>query len=200
MCLRCQAQCLITDNFINASNDIMSRLGTRINLDFGAALFNYTKAGHIQNVVHKLKYKGRKDIAFKVGKLFGAAMSDSPLFKRVDVLVPIPIHHKRKKERGYNQAEQFALGIDAVLNVGLETRVLLKQNEQKSLTSQGRLSRFEQVKRSFCLSMPEILKDKNILICDDVLTTGATVEAAAELLLNGACQSIQCALIAIAKM
>jgi len=168
-------------------------------IDHGAALYVYNKEGTIQDIIHKLKYRGRVDIGVNAGKLFASRYSESELFDRADIIVPIPSHFRRKLKRGYNQAYIFAKAISKATGIPVKTGILNKSKNQNTLTSQTRISRFEQVKQSFEIRRPSCIESKRVLLTDDVLTTGATLEAASQLLLQAGCKSVQWGLIAIAK-
>ena len=154
------------------------RLAGRIPDVQAAALYNFIKGGAVQRAIHQIKYRNRPDIAYDLGKHFGTKLLDSDYMVLPDILIPIPIHQKRRQQRGYNQCEAFASGISKIAGPHVIADCLVKNREIISQTKMNRLDRFDNVKRSFHLLKSERLAGKNVMIVDDVMTTGATLEAA----------------------
>jgi len=173
----------MTDHFEIKENDLVYRLSGRMEIEHGAALYNFIKSGRVQNAIHSLKYRDRPDIGFALGEQFGRRLTISEFFETPDYIIPIPLHYKKqKKERGYNQSEQFANGISSIIKSKVNTSILIKHKEIDSQTRKGRADRFQNVLDSFKVVKPSKLEGKTILIVDDVMTTGATIEAAYTLL------------------
>ena len=187
-----------TDHFLIKENDILFRLSAKSNLRYGAALFYYHKSGNIQRVLHLIKFNKRKDLAFALGQMFGFACKQSKHFNTPDGIISIPVHWRRRMKRGFNQSEEFAKGIASVCGIKIYNSVLLKGHNRKSQTSKGRLDRFDDLKSDFCVKQIKKIKNKSVLLVDDVLTTGATLEAAIELLSQAEIKEIQIGLMAIA--
>ncbi len=143
----------------------------------GAALYNFIKGGSVQQAVHELKYLNRPDVALGFGRAYGHKLLASDM-TLPEVLVPVPLHYKRRQKRGYNQSEKFAQGISEITSIPIVTKVLVKDKELISQTEKNRTDRFENVLNSFALNNTSKLQGKRIMIVDDVLTTGATIEAA----------------------
>lgn len=173
----------MTDHFEINDNDLVYRLAGRAEIKHGAALYNFIKSGRVQQAVHSLKYRDRPDIGVILGQQFGEQLMASELFETPDLIIPIPLHYKKqKKERGYNQSEEFAKGISSITGSKVNTSILIKHVEIDSQTRKGRADRFNNVLNSFKLIHPEKLEGKSVLLVDDVMTTGATIEAAYTLL------------------
>jgi len=173
----------MTDHFQIKDNDLIYRLAGRAEVVHGAALYNFIKSGRIQQAVHSLKYRDKPEIGLVLGQQYGEQMIASALFETPDYIIPIPLHHnKQKNERGYNQSEEFAKGISSITGSKVDTSILIKHIEIDSQTSKGRADRFNNVLNSFKLIHPEKLEGKSVLLVDDVMTTGATIEAAYTLL------------------
>lgn len=173
----------MTDHFEIQDNDLVYRLTGRAEVEHGAALYNFIKSGRVQQAVHSLKYRDRPDIGVILGQQFGEQLMASELFEIPDFIIPIPLHYKKqKKERGYNQSEEFAKGISSIIRSKVNTSILIKHVEIDSQTRKGRADRFNNVLNSFKLIQPEKLEGKSVLLVDDVMTTGATIEAAYTLL------------------
>jgi len=173
-------------------------LSGRIEFQHGAALYNFIKSGSVQNAVHALKYGNRRDIGTVFGRHFGEKMSTSEHFDKPDLIIPIPLHYKRAQQRGYNQSEMFARGISDIIGTTVSTKHLVKTEELVSQTKMSREDRFMNVLNSFQLRKEKELTGKTILLVDDVLTTGATIEAACVVLSKIPDLKLQLGLIALA--
>ena len=197
-CMDCSSKVSYTIHFKNRNNDLLSRLGPRVELSCAAALYNFIKGGRVRQLVHSLKYKKRQDIGHVLGKEYGRHLLRSTWHTPTDFLIPIPIHKKRLATRGYNQSLEFAKGITEVTGIPIRKNVLIKTSEIKSQTKKSREDRFANVLDSFSLKKTEGLEGKTIMIIDDVLTTGATIEAAYTRLKTIPNINIQLGLIALA--
>jgi len=198
-CTKCQSKIGFTDHFDILNNELLKRIEPRIIPEHGAALLNYVKEGAVQNAIHKLKYSGRFDIGIHLGYIFGESYLSSSLFENADVIVPIPIHKSRLIKRQYNQSEKFADGISKVTGIKVDSKLLVKNMSMLSQTQKGRMDRFETVLNTFEVTNKEKYKGKRILLVDDVLTTGATIEAAFSLLDEISDIKIQLGFIALAS-
>ena len=134
--------------------------------------------------MHQLKYKGKKEIGVYIGKLYGEDLKKSPFYSNIDVIIPVPLHPKRKRRRGYNQSEMFARGLAEVFAKPYDIKTLVRTFASETQTKKSRFRRWENVKEIFALKNYQHLINKHILLVDDVVTTGATLEACAAMLLN----------------
>lgn len=198
-CIECFAKVGFSDHFEIEDNDLLKRISPRIDPEKGAALLNYIKDGVVQRAIHKLKYSQRFDIGIYLGKLYGESYKNASHFPKADYIIPIPIHRSRLRKRTYNQSFVFAKGISKVTGIPIDTQVLLKNMPLISQTQKGRADRFENVLSSFFIKEKKHLHNKRILLVDDVLTTGATIEAAYCLLGDIPGIKIQLGLIALAN-
>ncbi|MBN1252122.1 MAG: ComF family protein [Bacteroidales bacterium] len=150
----------------------------RININFASALYFFTKNSALQDLIHQIKYSGKKELAYELGKQIAFGIKKSEFYSNLDFIFPVPLHPKKFKKRGYNQSEWIAKGISEILKIPLETSILIKTKNTKSQTNKNRLERLENVSSVFSLSAEYLsFKSKHILVVDDVLTTGATIEA-----------------------
>jgi ComF family protein len=143
----------------------------------GAFLF-YRKGNQVQKILHYLKYKGGKEIGAFLGEIYGAQLIKDENWKTIDMVIPIPLHPKKEKKRGYNQSEWIAKGLSAGMQIPYNTNLLIRTEFTETQTKKSRFHRWENVKEVFQLTDFDALKNKHVLLCDDVLTTGATMEAA----------------------
>ena len=127
--------------------------------------------------MHQFKYKGVKEIGNLLGEIAGAQLMKSELFKNIDLIVPVPLHKKRLRERGYNQSLCFAEGLATKLNATVEDNNLVRTVATKTQTHKSRFARFENMQEVFMVKDPDRLKNKHILLVDDIITTGSTLEA-----------------------
>ncbi|WP_232074099.1 ComF family protein [Spirosoma aureum] len=156
-----------------------------------ASFIHYAKAGTVQKLIHQIKYKGQKEAAKEIAGWYGYQLkSESELIKEIDVIIGVPLHKRRLQQRGYNQADWIAEGLSEALNVPARTDILIRKRFKESQTRKNRLERWENVKTVFAVPNPEEIEGKNIVIVDDVLTTGSTIEACAIELLRAGCKSV----------
>ena len=143
----------------------------------GAFLF-YKKGNHTQKILHQLKYFGVKEVGFFLGQMYGTYLIQHEKWKTVDLIIPIPLHKKKERKRGYNQSEWIAKGLSVGMQIPYNTKLLVRTEFTETQTRKSRFHRWENVKKVFQVVDADALKNKHILLCDDVLTTGATLEAA----------------------
>ena len=177
ICTDCRFSLPYTNFHCHADNIVAQQFWGRIKLEAAYALFYFIKGGKVQNLVHGLKYKGIKQIGTLLGEMAGGQLVKNELFKTVEVIIPVPLHKKRLKQRGYNQAECFAAGIAGQLNADLETDNLIRPTATETQTHKSRFERYGNMQEVFTVQYPERLAGKHILLVDDVITTGSTLEA-----------------------
>lgn len=156
----------------------------RIPVQKVSSMLFYKKGDSVQRILHSLKYKGNKEIGNFLGEIYGRQLRQSPYFQSVDCIIPIPLHPKKMKIRGYNQSEWIAKGLSTSMDIPYLTDVLIRSEFTETQTKKSRFNRWENVKEVFAVDNVETVKGKHILLCDDVLTTGATTEAAISKLLT----------------
>lgn len=175
-------------------NPVTKTFWGRLNLKQGYTLLEYSKESIVQDLLHELKYSSNKYVGIELGKLMGQEMKDLNL--SYDVLVPVPLHPRKKKERGYNQAEIICEGIQQICDTPIETDVLIRKQYTKTQTAKGRSDRWDNVEQVFGIKSPEKVLAMNVLLVDDVITTGATLEACGSHLQKTSIQSLSVASIA----
>ena len=183
LCVSCRHQLPVT-SFVNLPINLVEKaFEGRVNIEAGTALLFFKKNGITQELIHNLKYRNRQDIGRFFGNWIGVELKESTRFTEIDGIVKVPLHKKKKKLRGYNQLTTFEKALSKQTQIPIFDSVLIKTKESKSQTKKDRLSRFETIKGSFSITNQDLLIDKHILLIDDVITTGATLEACANVLL-----------------
>lgn len=170
-------------------NPVFANIAGRVPVLFAAAVFDFKKNGIVQHLLHELKYKGRPEIGVFLGRIAGERMCNSGCFPTPDYIVPVPLHRRKEKKRGYNQSLCIAEGFAQFFpEATIEKDLLEKRSGSESQTRKNRAARWENVKTSFCLSEAALQESrfigKHFLIVDDVFTTGATVESCARQILK----------------
>tara|TARA_B100000575_G_C23031860_1_gene594050 strand:- start:215 stop:892 length:678 start_codon:yes stop_codon:yes gene_type:complete len=154
----------------------------RLNLNFADSLFYFEEKKVSQKIIHALKYESNEKIGAYFGKKIGMMIKENIEKYKIDFLVPIPIHHKRKYKRGYNQSECLSKGISEVCKIRLNTSFLIKVRNNKSQSKKTGINRWKNLSQNF--SVNKKITPKHILLVDDVITTGATIEDAAKTILS----------------
>jgi len=156
----------------------------RVPVDRTATLYYFIKGGKVQHLVHQLKYKGQKEVGIYMGKLLGNDLKANPGFHSISKIIPVPLHPNKLRKRGYNQSEQFAIGLAESTGIELDVKSFVRTIATETQTRKSRFARFENVKEIFKVTTPSELENKHILLVDDVITTGSTLESCANILLQ----------------
>ena len=178
ICFSCYYRLPRTNYHEINDNPIVERFWGRVPILWGTSYLHFSKQGRVQELVHQLKYERKPEIGIALGEMLAKDLLGTR-FERVDAIVPVPLHPSKLWERGYNQAAKFGEGLATVLNKPMWEHGLLKANATKTQTKKSRMERFGNVGETFAIGMPEQLAGKHILLVDDVITTGATIEACA---------------------
>jgi ComF family protein len=184
LCIECWHDLPVTNFHFDTENKVARLFWGRVKIDNATAFFAYNKGSNYQHLIHFIKYKGLKELGFETGRRFGIALSASPWFNSIDFVVPVPLHPKKQKMRGYNQSEWIASGISKSLKKPLSTDNLKRNLHTSTQTRKNRYERWENVENIFEVTRPEEFAGKHILLIDDVVTTGSTLESCAFQLLQ----------------
>jgi ComF family protein len=182
ICLSCLFHLPKTNYHTEKENPVSKIFWGRTRIETAAACYYFVKASKIQHLVHQFKYKGKKEIGVYIGELYGKELITSYYYQDIDIIIPVPLHPKKIRIRGYNQSEMFAIGLSSSMNIPYDINSLVRTYASETQTKKNRFKRWENVKEIFDLNLPEKLENKHILLIDDVITTGATLEACANLL------------------
>ena len=196
ICTRCMLQMPQTNYHLDYSNPLKRRLSSRIELDYAMALFKFSKSGRVQGLLHSLKYKNHAELGVVLGNIYGERMMEAHLEDVFELIIPIPLHPSRKRKRGYNQSAMFAEGLSQKLKIPFSDEVIQRKIKTETQTRKTKLNRWENVNEVFEVKDVGSIKSKKILLVDDVVTTGATLEACGNQLLAAECSSLSIACIA----
>ena len=150
----------------------------RVPLLYAASYYLYEKSGKVQRMLHAIKYQEQKELAHYIGTLYAEELKQQENYKAIDLIVPIPLHKRKLKARGFNQSEWFAKGLAEGLDKELQTTHFIRKVDTKTQTRKKKYQRWENVEGIFEIKEPEMFYGKHMLLVDDVITTGATIEAA----------------------
>lgn len=199
LCLRCLAD-LPETNFAKHSNNPVEKIfWGRIPVAAAMTGFYFSKHAIIQTLIHQLKYKSKKEVGVFLGNRVGIQLKDGNRFSQVDALIPLPLFPDKQKKRGYNQASVIADGISEILGIPVLNNVITRKVFTETQTKKGRTDRWENVRESFALLNEAAIQNKHVLLVDDVITTGATVEACGSVLLSAKNTQLSIAALAFAR-
>ena len=208
ICTKCRYDLPITNFHLHQQNILSQRFWGKLPIEYAFAYLKFTKGGKVQKILHDLKYNGNQDIGIMLGKWYGQILVDAGLAKLdanspekeqvFQVILPIPLHKSKLRKRGFNQSDCFAEGLSTTMGVPWYRDVLQRNKATKTQTKKGRMERWQNVEKIFVVVKPEIIKDKHILLVDDVVTTGSTLEACAQAILDAGAQKVSIATLAAA--
>jgi ComF family protein len=180
ICTLCRHDLPLTGFLDYKNNKVTQTFYGRILIEKAFSLLFYRKKGNTQKLIHDLKYKGNEEIGLFFGNWLGAILKENNEFKTIDYIMPVPLHPKKLRERGYNQVTKFGKTVSKHLEIIYLEDYLIRISSTKTQTFKARFERFNNIDTKFLLTNPSFFDNKNILLIDDVITTGATLEACAK--------------------
>ncbi|HVV55096.1 MAG TPA: phosphoribosyltransferase family protein [Mucilaginibacter sp.] len=177
ICTDCRYNLPYTDFHLKADNIVAQQFWGKLPVEAAFALCYFNKGGKIQHLMHRFKYKGIKQIGYVLGNIAAEQLAKNPVFAGTDFIIPVPLHKSRLRKRGYNQSACFAEGLAQKLKAAVMEDNLVRTTATETQTHRSRFSRFENMQQVFTVKTPELLAGKHVLLVDDVITTGSTLEA-----------------------
>jgi ComF family protein len=199
ICLHCQYNLPFTNYHLRPENDLAKRFLGKIHLKHALAYLKFIKGGKVQRILHQLKYNGKPGVGELMGRWYGVELANHGYHKEFDLIVPVPLHLAKLKARGYNQCDPFAKGLSEILQVEWDAQLLYRVKASETQTKKKRFARWENVNTIFQIDATKDIQGKRILIVDDVITTGATLEACAQIILDHGGKEVSVAAIASAQ-
>ncbi len=184
ICTSCRHEMPLTQHHLNPENDAYKKFYGRIPVEHVSALVYFHKNGIVQELIHSLKYRGQEAIGTVFGEWYAEELKNIPVLSTVDTIIPVPLHPKKLRERGYNQVTEFGNALAKSLEIPVNTTILFRQVYSKTQSQKNRLGRTEGIDTIFDVSFDEKDHNKHFLLIDDVITTGATLEVCAKALLK----------------
>jgi len=194
ICLHCRLGLPITNFHKQKQNPLKQRLGSINNLNQAFAYLIYNKGGIAQKMLHKLKYDGNEEMGYKLGLWMGYEIQEC--VEDIALIIPVPLHIKKRKTRGYNQCDSISKGLSEALEIPWDKDIVLRTKFNPTQTKKGKINRWLNVEQLFEINKVESIRGKNIMIVDDVITTGATIESLSNLIIKSGAKSISVACIA----
>ncbi|MDX1903036.1 MAG: ComF family protein [Thermonemataceae bacterium] len=200
ICTHCRANLPFTN--IHKQNPkenlVTQKFYGKIPIEYGLAFLQFAKGGKVQNLLHQIKYNQQPELAEMLGLWYASELKEQGFQDKFDYIVPVPLHPNKLKIRGYNQSDYFGAGLSKLLEKELANELLQRNTNTSTQTKKSRLERWKNVSKIFEATNPDKIRKKSILLVDDVITTGSTLEACAQALLEAEAASISVASIAIA--
>ena len=198
LCTICKFEIPKTGHQQNVQNIFMQKLYGRIKVEYAIAYLHFHKEGITQHVLHNFKYRSQPEIGEKLGEWFGSDLINSGFNGTWDLVIPIPLHRSKEKKRGYNQSNYFAAGLGKTLKIPHSYDTVIRPKKSETQTHKSKQERWENVEGIFKVQKPKFIAGKHILLVDDVVTTGATLESCGHTLMEAGISKLSVATLAIA--
>ena len=183
VCTGCRHKLPLTNHHLLPDNETIKKFYGRIPIAFGASLFYFHKKGIVQQLIHNLKYKGQEEIGTTIGQWYAEDLKNIESLVSIDEIIPVPLHRRKLKERGYNQVTAFGKALSSRLDIHYNDSLLIRNVYSKTQSKKNLLGRTEGIETVFDVSFTEKDHNKHFLIIDDVITTGSTLEACSKVMM-----------------
>jgi ComF family protein len=184
ICTGCYVSIPRTNYHLEPDNPVEKLFWGRCRIEKAAAFSFYTKGSRIRNMIHKMKYSGVSEIGYELGRIYALSLRSSGFTNDIDTIIPVPLHPAKKRSRGFNQSEYISSGISDVTGLPVNTKTLIRAQTSATQTKRSRYDRWTNVEGIFRIADADAIKNKHILLVDDVITTGSTIESCVNELLK----------------
>lgn len=184
ICTQCRHDIPMTNHHLIAGNDAFQKFYGKLPVEFAGTMSYFHKNGIMQEIIHKLKYKGQEEIGTLFGHWYAEELKKLPVINQIDAIIPVPLHPKRLRERGYNQVAAFGKALSESLGIPFNDQLLVRNVYSKSQTRKNRTGRSANSQAVFGIAKGQSGGNRHYLIIDDVLTTGATLESCGKALME----------------
>lgn len=184
ICTVCRHNLPLTNHHLNPENEAFNKFYGRIPVEYASAMLYFHKKGIVQELIHNLKYKGQEEIGTALGIWHVDDLKNLPILQSVNEIIPVPLHKKKYKERGYNQVTLFGEALSKGLNINYNPNLLIRNIYSKTQSKKTFLNRSDGIETIFDVTFTEKDHNKHFLLIDDVITTGSTLEACSRALLK----------------
>ena len=184
ICVKCRHELPFTYHHLIENNEIMTQFYGIVPLEFAAAMVYFNSKGIAQELIHNLKYRNQQEVGAVLGKIYAYNLREANSLPPVDLIIPTPIHKKRLRERGYNQVASFCQALSIDFQIPIDKNVLMRKKHTKTQTKKSKEKRAEMKAHDFNIEYNKYHIGQHFLLIDDVITSGATIEACAKALLK----------------
>lgn len=200
ICTECFVMMPRTNYHLDRDNPVAQLFWGRCRIEKAAAFSFYNRGSRIRNLIHNLKYKSIKEIGYELGRIYGTSLQNSGFLEGIDLIIPVPLHPSKKHQRGFNQSEVISSGLSESTGLVMDTKILERKVKTVTQTRRSRYDRWVNVEGIFIVTDENKIKGKHILLVDDVITTGSTLESCVNELLKTDNVRVSIAALAVAVM
>ncbi|MFH0842013.1 MAG: ComF family protein [Bacteroidota bacterium] len=200
ICTECYILIPRTGYHLQPENPVEKLFWGRCRIEKAAAFSFYNRGSRIRNLIHNLKYKGIRDVGYELGRIYGQSLNGSDFIRDIDLIIPVPLHPSKKRKRGFNQSDLICRGMSEATGIPVDTESLARVTVSATQTKKSRYDRWTNVEGIFNVTGHEALRGKHVLLIDDVITTGSTIESCTNELLKAEGVKVSVAALAVAPL
>jgi len=200
ICTECYILIPRTGYHMQPDNPVEKLFWGRCRIEKAAAFSFYNRGSRIRNLIHNLKYKGIRDVGYELGRIYGQSLNGSDFIRDIDLIIPVPLHPSRKRARGFNQSDLICRGMSEATGIPVDTESFARITVSATQTKKSRYDRWTNVEGIFSVTGPEALRGRHVLLIDDVITTGSTIESCTNELLKTEGVKVSVAALAVAPL
>lgn len=190
ICIKCRLDLPVTNSHLYNDSIQFQTIKNHLNIAGVYSFLEFTTHGNIQKLLHAIKYQNKPEMAYQIGQWYGEELYNSGKLEGIEVIIPVPLHARRLRERGYNQSAEFGKGLAMALQTELVTDGVLRKKYTQTQTKKSRVERIQNMSDVFIVNRGDLIAHKNVMLVDDVITTGATMIAIGQQLLEAKVKSL----------